>query len=179
MDCTGHGVPGALMSILGLTLLNDIIIHSDIIQADKILEKLRMRLIHALGQSNAVVSVKDGMEGAVLVFNPDTSEIQFSGTQNPVIHICESQINIIKSDKTPIGFFDSLTTYSLNSINIKSGDMIYLFTDGYVDQFGGPDSKKIMSRRFRELLLKYHKLPLPEQKSKLEEIGRASCRERL
>ena len=169
MDCTGHGVPGALMSILGLTFLNDIIIHAGILQPDKILESLRYKIILALGQNKDIVSVKDGMEGSVLIFNPETSNVKFSGTQNPVIHISDHKINIIKADKTPIGFYDRPTTYSLNSIKMKSGDMIYMFSDGYIDQFGGPDSKKIMSRRFRELLLKYHDLPLLAQKTKLEE----------
>lgn len=170
MDCTGHGVPGALMSILGVTFLNEIIIHAGIIQPEKILEELRIKLIGALGQTNNLVSVKDGMEGAVLVFNTSTSEIQFSGTQNPVVHISGSQINVTKSDKTPIGFFDNPTQFSLNSIKIKSGDMVYMFTDGYVDQFGGPDSKKIMKKRFKELLLRFHTLPLEMQKNKLEEF---------
>ncbi len=173
MDCTGHGVPGALMSILGLTLLNDIIIHAGILQPEKILENLRHKIILALGQNKDIVSVKDGMEGSVLIFNPKSSSITFSGTQNPVIHISDNKINIIRADKTPIGFYDKPTTYTLNSIDVKSGDMIYLFSDGYIDQFGGPASKKIMSRRFRELLLKYHEIPLSIQKNKLEEYLRS------
>jgi phosphoserine phosphatase RsbU/P len=169
MDCTGHGVPGALMSILGATLLNETIIHEEIVQPDKILEVLRRKLISALGQNKDIVDVKDGIEGSVINFNPTTSEVKYAGTQNPLLHFCDHKMDEIKPDKIPIGFYEKQTKYSLKTIQVKKGDMIYMFSDGFMDQFGGPDSKKIMSRRFKEFLFKINALPLDTQKTKLLE----------
>jgi DNA-binding response OmpR family regulator len=169
MDSTGHGVPGALMSILGVTLLNDTVIRERILQPDKILESLRKKLVKALGQNTDIVSIKDGIEGSVLNFNRTTSSIKLSGTQNPVLHFHDGVMTEIKADKIPIGFYEKEVRFSMRCLDIKSGDMIYLYSDGYIDQFGGPEMKKIMSKRFKELLLSYHNLPLETQKTKLEE----------
>lgn len=169
MDCTGHGVPGALMSILGATFLNNIIIHQNILQPDKILESLRRKLVLALGQNTDNISVKDGIEGSVLNFNPETSSIKYSGTQNPIIHFRNNEMNEIKADKIPIGFYEKASGFSLKQLDIESGDMVYLYTDGYFDQFGGPNMKKIKSKNFKELLFRYHNLPLESQKEKLQE----------
>jgi Stage II sporulation protein E (SpoIIE). len=92
-----------------------------------------------------------------------------AGTLNPVIHISDNKMNVIKADRIPIGFYEKQANFSLKTINIKKGDIIYLFSDGYFDQFGGPETKKIMSKRFRELLLKNHDLPLSSQKLLLED----------
>jgi CheY-like chemotaxis protein len=169
MDCTGHGVPGSLMSILGVTLLNDTIIHENILLPDKILESLRNKLIISLGQNKSTISVKDGIEGSVVNYNIETGILKFAGTLNPAIHIRDHEINIIKPDRIPIGFYEKPLKFSLKTSNIEKGDMIYLFSDGYIDQFGGPETKKIMSKRFRELLLEYHCFPLEIQKTKLDE----------
>lgn len=169
MDCTGHGVPGALMSILGATFLNNIIIHQNILQPDKILESLRRKLVVALGQNTENISIKDGIEGSVLNFNPVTSSIKYSGTQNPIIHFRNNEMNEIKADKIPIGFYEKASGFSLKQLDIESGDMVYLYTDGYFDQFGGPNMKKIKSKNFKELLFQYHNLPLETQKEKLQE----------
>ncbi|OFX42017.1 MAG: hypothetical protein A2X03_10780 [Bacteroidetes bacterium GWA2_40_15] len=169
MDCTGHGVPGALMSILGTTFLNDIICHKKILQPDKILECLREKLIHSLGQKQNSVVVKDGMEGSVVNFDQSTSTLTFAGSLNPMVHIRNNEMTLLKADRFPIGFYDKEAKFSLNTIKINKDDMVYLYSDGYIDQFGGPDSKKIKSKGFRELLLTYHELPLMAQKTKLEE----------
>ncbi len=169
MDCTGHGVPGALMSILTVTLLNETIVHGNIFQPDKILENLRTKLILSLGQNQGAFSVKDGIEGSVINYHPETGILQFAGTHKPAILIHNHEISEIMADKIPIGFFEKPANFTLKTINITRGDILYLFTDGYVDQFGGPDTKKIMSGRFRELLIKYHDLPLETQKTKLLE----------
>ena len=169
LDCTGHGVPGALMSILGATLLNETIVHENILQPDKILDRLRYKLINSLGQNRSSIYVKDGMEGSIINYKPYSKVLQFAGTHNPIIHIHEGEIIEIPADRVPIGFCEKHVDFSLKTINIKNGDLLYLFSDGYIDQFGGPGSKKIMSKRFRELLLKYYSLPLDLQKIKLEE----------
>ena len=167
MDCTGHGVPGALMSILGVTLLNEIVLHENIMEPDKILESLRRKTISSLGQDQEAMKVKDGMDGSVINYDPDTGVLNFSGGFNPVIHIHNHEITVIKGDRLPIGYYERIGKFTLKTINIEKGDIIYLFSDGYKDQFGGPKSKKIMAGRFRELLLKFHDLPLIAQKTEL------------
>jgi sigma-B regulation protein RsbU (phosphoserine phosphatase) len=167
MDCTGHGVPGALMSILGNTLLNETVTQDKVIHPDKILEHLRKKLIRSLGQNQVTISVKDAIEGSVISYNPESGVLNFSGTLNPIIHISDNKMNVIKADRIPIGFYEKQAAFSLKTFKINKGDIIYLFTDGYFDQFGGPDTKKIMSKRFRELLFRNHNLPLRSQKIKL------------
>ena len=167
MDCTGHGVPGALMSILGTTLLNETITQENVLLPDKILESLRKKLIRSLGQNQVIISVKDGIEGSIVNYNLESGVLLYAGTLNPIIHISDNKMNEIKADRIPIGFYEKQVNFSLKTINIKKGDTIYLFTDGYFDQFGGPDTKKIMSKRFSELLFKNHNLPLRSQKKKL------------
>ncbi len=169
MDCTGHGVPGALMSILGASLLNETVIREKIFQPDKILERVRKKLIDALGQNRSRKNIKDTMEGAVLNYNIESNVLQFSGTHNPLIHIHNGEIAGIPADRVPIGFCEKHADFTLKLINIEHGDLVYLYTDGYMDQFGGPENKKIMSKRFREVLLKYHKLTLCDQKQQLAE----------
>jgi len=167
MDCTGHGVPGALMSILGVALLNETVLHEKITEPDKILESLRKKMINSLGQNHENLKVKDTIEGTVITYNLETGVLDFSGAFNPLIHIHNNELKEIKGDKTPIGFYEWMGKFTRKTITIEKGDIIYLFSDGYIDQFGGPESKKIMSKRFRELLFKNHNLPLASQKAKL------------
>jgi len=169
MDCTGHGVPGALMSILGATMLNDIIVHKHILQPDKILESLRQKLILALGQNTDVISIKDGIEGSIIRYNPIFSELGFAGTQNPILLFSGDEVNEIKADKMPIGFYERSSTFSLKTIPVKKGDIVYIFSDGFRDQLGGPYTKRIKSYKLKELLTQYHELPLETQKIKLLE----------
>jgi len=138
-----------------------------LLPADKILESLRKKLIRSLGQNQVIISVKDGIEGSIVNYNLESGVLLYAGTLNPIIHISDNKMNEIKADRIPIGFYEKQVNFSLKTINIKKGDIIYLFTDGYFDQFGGPDTKKIMSKRFSELLFKNHNLPLRSQKKKL------------
>ncbi len=169
MDCTGHGVPGALMSILGTTLLNEIIIQENILQPEKILESLRNKLILSLGQDKETINVKDSIEGSIINYNPDSGILLFAGTHNPLIQIADNEIKKRKADRIPIGFYENPSPFTLNSLYIKKGDLVYLFSDGIIDQIGGPDAKRISSKRFSELLYEFHDLPLETQKIKLSE----------
>jgi len=169
MDCTGHGVPGALMSILGATMLNEIIMRHEIVFPDKILECLRQRLILSLGQNKESIIVKDGIEGSLISYNYSSSEVNFAGTQNPILHISGNKMNEIKADRIPIGYYEKHSKFTLKTFQVRKGDTIYMYSDGFMDQFGGPESKKIMSGRFRELLSKNHNLPLESQKTKLQD----------
>jgi sigma-B regulation protein RsbU (phosphoserine phosphatase) len=151
MDCTGHGVPGAFMSILGNTLLNEIVLNDRIEKPDKILESLRSRLIAALGQTKESFHIKDGIEGLVISIDPSSDKIHYSGSFNPLIHIRNGQILEIKADRMPIGYFEFSINFTLNEIQVEKNDMIYMFSDGITDQFGGPAKKRFMKRRLKEI----------------------------
>jgi len=167
MDCTGHGVPGALMSTLGITFLNEIVLGERIIRPDLILNKLRNKLIESLGQNGTNTIIKDGIEGSVISINVAGNQLQFSASFNPLIMIHNGELSEFKADRIPIGYFEKLGEFTNSSVNISTGDMVYLFSDGYIDQFGGPSSKRFQLKRFRELLHSIHALPLEKQKERL------------
>lgn len=167
MDCTGHGVPGAFMSILGTTLLNEIVLHNGKAKPDEILECLRSRLIDTLGQNQDLIHIKDGMEGAVIRYNFNTAELNYSGAFNPLYHIRNDKIIKIDADRVPVGYFEKVIKFSMKTIHIEKGDIIYLSSDGYIDQFGGIEKRKLMSSGFIPLLEKIHNYPMEKQKSEL------------
>ncbi len=167
MDCTGHGVPGAFMSILGTTLLNEIVIHDKILDPAEILEHLRARLIETLGQNNGSASIKDGIDGGVISFNTTNGVLNYSGSFNPLIHVHQDILSKIHADRVPIGFYERDIKFTMKTISISKGDIIYLFSDGYIDQFGGPEKRKIMAHRFIEILTRIHIQPMEKQKSEL------------
>lgn len=167
MDSTGHGVPGALMSILGMTLLNEIVVHDGILKPNEILECLRTRLINTLGQNQEVAKIKDGIEGSIISFDSSKMILNYSGAFNPLLHVHNNVMKKINGDRVPIGYYEKVNSFTLKTISIEKGDIIYLFSDGYIDQFGGTEKRKIMALRFMEILQKIHKLPLEEQKKEL------------
>ncbi len=166
-DCTGHGIPGAFMSILGVTLLNETVIREKIEEPHVILNRLRQKIIEALGQKGIYLEVKDGMDGSIISYDTVRKKLVFAGAYNPVYLIRENKIIELKGDRMPLSHYAKMTDFSSQEIKIKQHDRIYLFTDGYMDQFGGKDQKKIGSVRFKELLLKHHKDPLEKQKQLL------------
>jgi phosphoserine phosphatase RsbU/P len=170
MDSTGHGVPGALMSILGMTLLNEIVVHDGILKANEILECLRTRLINTLGQNQEVGKIKDGIEGSIISYDSSKMILNYSGAFNPLLYVHDNVMQKINGDRVPIGYYEKVNSFTLKTINIEKGDIIYLFSDGYIDQFGGPEKRKVMTHRFMEILQKIHKLPMDEQKSELNDF---------
>jgi phosphoserine phosphatase RsbU/P len=169
MDCTGHGVPGALMSILGMTLLNEIVVHDGIQRPDEILENLRIGLMNTLGQNQELLKIKDGIEGVVISYDSVKNILSYSGAFNPLLHIHKNVMNKIPADRIPVGYYEKINKFSLKTIEIEKGDMIYLSSDGYIDQFGESEKRKIMSKNFMELLLTIHKIPMDSQKAKLHD----------
>jgi len=167
MDCTGHGVPGALMSTLGITLLNETVIDERIYAPELILESLRSKLIRALGQYDYTNMVKDGIEGSIFCFDSMKKQFHYSGSGNSLILIHEGELLAIKPQKIPIGYSEKDADFKNFSLDMSRNDLAYMFTDGYVDQFGGPDSKRLKLRRFKEILFKNHHLPLDQQKKLL------------
>lgn len=164
-DCTGHGVPGAFMSMIGNSFLQQIITESKIYQPALILDELRARVIDALNQKNGVDARKDGMDMALCNLNLKTGELQFSGANNPLYYVKEGQMIEIKGDKQPVGYMPERDEpFTNHTIQLSKGDALYVFSDGYADQFGGPKGKKFKYRQMRDLLFNNYQLEMSQQK---------------
>jgi serine phosphatase RsbU (regulator of sigma subunit) len=170
VDCTGHGVPGAFMSIVGFNQLNNAVNVKQARKASDILNELNKGVINTLNENTSDSSIKDGMDMTLCVFDFKKKKVDFAGANNPMIMIRDNKPVKYKGDKFPIGAFaeNKPQVFTNNEISIKEGDMFYLFSDGYADQFGGAEDKKFMTRRFEELLFSIHSKPLEEQKDILK-----------
>ncbi len=169
-DCTGHGVPGAFLSMLGISLLNEITFKMDILDANTILEILRRRVIKTLHQGGYDKKRRlDGIDLSLVVIDLNTKELQFAGANNPLYFIRDGELTEYKGDSMPIGIQTKTHPFTNHIINIKSGDLIYMFSDGFMDQFGGKYDRKFLSRNFKELLKEISYLPLAMQKKVLSE----------
>ena len=169
-DCTGHGVPGALMSVIGVNSLNKIIKEYKIYTPNKILNELNNEVRLTLRQQSDDCEIKDGMDIALCLLNYSTMKLEFAGANLPLYLIRNNELIVYKGDRFPIGFFNGVKVNSFknNSIDIQEGDVIYLFSDGYYDQFGASTNKKFNIRRFKELLLSIKHLDTVKQKIVLE-----------
>jgi CheY-like chemotaxis protein len=167
MDCTGHGVPGALMSTLGITFLNETVLGDRVVRPDLILESLRKKIMSSLGQEGTSGMIKDGIEGSVISIDPSGRKIMYAASFNPLIRIHNHEVAEIKADRIPVGYYERLGEFTCKTIDVNKNDMVYLFSDGFIDQFGGPSSKRFLLKRFKELLLTNHKNPLEKQKELL------------
>jgi len=168
-DCTGHGVPGALMSMLGISFLEQIVKNKKITESGQILNELRKEVKRALHQKGKREEAKDGMDICLCVIDYKKNIIQYSGAYNNLYLIRNNELIEYQADRMPIGIYDiSDKDFVSRDIPMITGDIIYMYSDGYADQFGGPDSKKYKYTALKALLLKIHKLPLIEQKQKLE-----------
>jgi len=164
-DCTGHGVPGALMSMIGVELLNKIILDQNILNPAEILEILARGISRTFrNQSDSKDLLMDGIDIGLCAIDEHRAELQYSGAFFPLYLIRDNKLTEIKGDRFSAGARHQVS-FTNNSMIILPGDIMYLFSDGYSDQFGGPANKKFMYRRFRHLLLTIHKFPLEEQKS--------------
>lgn len=170
-DCTGHGVPGAFMSMLGSAYLNEIIVkYQDELNSGHILDLLRTYIIESLHQTGRFDEAKDGMDIALCVLDLDTLKLQFSGAFNPMFLVRDGEIEEYRADRMPIGIHDyvdiGFTTYD---IDMQRDDIVYIFSDGYASQFGGKTGKKFMSSRFKKLLQEISPNPMAEQREILDE----------
>lgn len=164
-DCTGHGVPGAFMSILGISFLNQITDRYECNSASMVLNLMREYVMKALQQTGREHEQKDGIDMSFCIIDKDTDQLQFAGAFNP-IYIVQNNGNMIEinGDKMPIGVApEEERSFTNHQIELSKGDMIYLFSDGFVDQFGGPSGKKFKYRPFRELLKSISRQPVEEQ----------------
>lgn len=168
-DCTGHGVPGAFMSMLGFAFLNEIVGRNPTIHANQVLNELRDKVKQSLHQHENS-ETKDGMDIALIIINRHTFELEFSGANNPLIIVRNHELISIPADKMPIGFYVlEGTMFTLKTFNLQKGDTVYLFSDGYADQFGGTNFKKMGKARFEKILLEASSLPIKAQRYFLEE----------
>ena len=169
VDCTGHGVPGAFMTMVGNSLLNRIINEVGLRDPGQILGELDKRVIETLRQQ-AVGGSKDGMDVALAVWDQSKQELMFSGANRPLYFMRNGTITEFKGTKLPIGdptYLDK--TFEVERMPLHKGDRIYLFSDGYVDQMGGPDKRKFTPKRFKDNLESWQNIPVPVQELMLTE----------
>jgi serine phosphatase RsbU (regulator of sigma subunit) len=193
-DCTGHGVPGAFLTMLGVSFLNEIVFSSDeTIQPDEILNRLRTRFIKELSQTGESGENKDGMDISLASYNFSKRELTWAGANNPIWIItqakpeefltrtrlaaetktafCSSsnkQLFEIKADKQPIGYHSTIQPFRNQFLQLNPGEAFYLFTDGFADQFGGPNGKKYKYQQLKDKLLSIHHLPFDKQREALQ-----------
>ena len=170
VDCTGHGVPGALMSVVGFNLLSAAVNEAHISNPAEILSYLDDGVTKTLRQSEGGGGVKDGMDLALCSFDSETLILEYAGAFNSLYHCRNGVLNETKADKSPIGInLDGIVDiYTPHTIQLEKGDSIYIFSDGYADQFGGEKNKKFKYSQFRQLLEKIHSSPVDLQKDKLK-----------
>ena len=176
IDCTGHGVPGAFMSMIGNTLLNQIVNERGITDPAEILNNLNAEVNRSLKQNQQDSESRDGMDGAICCFEISESagektllQVDYAGANRPLYLIRENTLEETKANKFPVGGldFDMPKKYTTHTILLEKNDTIYIFTDGYADQFG-TTGKKLMTKKFKEILLSIQDKPLEAQRSHLE-----------
>jgi len=168
-DCTGHGVPGALMSVICANALNEAVVHKRINQSGKILDETRKIVKRSL-KTRKNRERKDGMDIALVSINYDTLELWYSGAYNAVWICRNGEMIVLTADKQPVGVFEKETDFIQQYLQLHKGDVIYLFSDGYADQFGGEKGKKLKYKTFRELLISLAHLPMDRQRSEIDEF---------
>ena len=167
-DCTGHGVPGAFMSLIGVKILNQSVKQKDVNSPAEALDFLNTQVFQTVNKhSDKDNIVRDGMDVIFCAINFNTLKLSFSGANNPIYIIRAGELIQIKADKQPIGSYEKLTPFTNHEFQLEKGDMVYGFTDGFVDQFGGDDGKKMKSKRFKEQLILNASQDVEIQKEKL------------
>ena len=168
-DCTGHGIPGAFMSMIGTSLLNEIIIEKGLKDTDKILGEMRSQIIKSLHQEEDG-GQKDGMDISLCKLNIKKKLVEFSGAHNSLIHISEDKLNNYRGDHQPVGLLlGDKKPFTKHEVKLKKNDMLYIYSDGYQDQFGGEKGKKYMGAKFKKQLLRINKESTDKQLILLEE----------
>jgi len=168
VDCTGHGVPGAMMSLIGHLLLNDLAKHQSIDPAH-LLTHLHWGVVKTLKQTAEGKQTADGMDIALCRIDEANNEVQFAGAHRPLYHISNGKLDVYNGDKFPIGGnqYKGKNSFNNHSIKVKEGDSIYFFSDGLSDQFGGPAGQKFGSKRIREILIENSHLNMEQQHDKM------------
>jgi serine phosphatase RsbU (regulator of sigma subunit) len=171
-DCTGHGVPGALMSIVNYNLLNKAVLEKGIYDPGEILTAVNMWLTHSLHQTYNESSIKDGMDVSLVSINKKTNELKFAGAFNSLYLYTKDGFVEIRGDKFPVGAFieESMKKFTTHTLHANSDDQLYIFTDGFADQFGGPKGKKFKSKNLKKLFAQISQDSCENQFNKMEQI---------
>lgn len=167
IDCTGHGVPGAFVSIVGFNALNRTVNEFKLRQPAAILDKLTELVVDTFSQSET--NIKDGMDIGLCSIDNDTLKLEFSGANNPCVVIRNGEAIELKPDKQPIGEFELRKPFTNHDFQLQKGDCVYVLTDGYADQFGGPKGKKLKFKSLRDLLVEISTLDVKTQLQKLDD----------
>ena len=166
-DCTGHGVPGAFMSVLGISFLNDILSKGNIFKASEVLEKMRTLVKSSFHQnSTKKVKASDGMDMAICIINNETLELDFAGANNPLYIIRNNELTTLKATRSPIGSHPFEKPFESQAFSLLKDDQLYMFSDGFIDQFGGQRGRKFLKKNFQRLLLLITKERLPMEEEK-------------
>lgn len=168
-DCTGHGVPGALLSMLGMSSLNEIVSRQDIPQADVILNLLREKIKKFVDHSDNELIKLNGMDIALVIIDKDKQELEYAGANNSLLLIRDGEMTEKKADPMPIGLYVKEVPFAAERFAYRTGDIIYMYSDGYADQFGGPDDKKFFTKRLKRLIVAISDKPMAEQSRILNE----------
>jgi serine phosphatase RsbU (regulator of sigma subunit)/Tfp pilus assembly protein PilF len=165
VDCTGHGVPGAFISIVGSNLLNQILHEHNYTNTDLFMNEMNLKFNETIRQTLHESTVKDGMDMSLCIIDTKNKIVEFSGANTKIFIKQDDELICVKGDKHPIGIFigEELKPFQSHKVPYRDGDVLYMFSDGIVDQFGGPDNKKLLVRRFSEFLLANVDEPLPNQ----------------
>jgi serine phosphatase RsbU (regulator of sigma subunit) len=168
-DCTGHGVPGAFMSVLGISLLNEIVSKRDLNPPALVLNELRKRLKKSLQQDNPDTTSHDGMDISLCLLDLETKQLQFSAAFNPLFLIRHNELIEYSADRMPVGVHPKdKIDFTGKEIQLQSNDQLYIFSDGYISQFGGDKGKKFNEKQFKEMLVEVNQHPMEVQQLILE-----------
>lgn len=169
IDCTGHGVPGAFVSLIGNNGLQKAVNELQLQHPNEILDALRTFVVDVFSQQGARQSIRDGMDMALCAYDLNARTLEFAGAKNPLYIVRNGEVEVIKGDKMPVGASetDEYQSFNNHQLTLQKGDCVYLFSDGFADQFGGPKGKKFKYRPFQQLLAEMHNRPMQEQKEVL------------
>jgi len=168
-DCTGHGVPGAFVSMLGMAFLNEISASIAEVKADEMLNLLRAQIIKSLRQKGQEGESKDGMDISLCILDQKNRKLQFAGAYNPLYIVRGEELITVKADRMPIGYYVKTDNFTNNQVDLEVNDMLYTFSDGYQDQFGGETGGKFKTKNFKKLLIEISRKTMEDQKQILDD----------
>lgn len=169
-DCTGHGVPGGFMSMLGIALLNEILTSGKALETNVILSKLRDRVIDALHQKSGYTESLDGMDISLIIYDQKNGEVQFSGAYHSIYLVRNNQMETVKGNRLPIGYHFKKRDFTSQIIKLQPNDQIYMTTDGFLDQIGQKTNQRLMMSKFKEEIMSVHAKPMSEQQQHMEKV---------
>ncbi|OJJ15362.1 hypothetical protein BKI52_38765 [marine bacterium AO1-C] len=169
VDCQGHGIPGAFLSMIGVSILNDVVKAKGITKPGEVLNSLHQTVRKTLRQAST--NNRDSMDLALITINKYSNEVLFAGAKNPLIYVTDNQVHEVKGDRRSIGgkLNAAKASFTTHAITIEKATTFYIFSDGYIDQFGGPDKRKFLRSRLKKSLLNLHSKPLKQQKKSLDQ----------